>query len=452
MLKPAFFDSTDTIVALATPPGLGAIGVIRLSGEAAIKLCNQAFQGKDLEKAPTHTIHYGILKHQNQVIDEVLISIFRAPKSYTKENVVEISGHGSPYVLQKILGALLDLGARMAAPGEFTYRAFRNGRFDLVQAEAVADLIAADSAAAHRMAMHQLRGGFSGTLSELRIKLIDLASLLELELDFGEEDVTFADRQTLIETVNALISFVKPLLDSFEVGNALKNGVAVAIVGAPNVGKSTLLNALLNEEKAIVSELAGTTRDVIEDSMVYEGIRYRFIDTAGIRNSTDTIEQLGIERSKKMIAQADVILFVYDGNQSENQLQELHELVMQNTVPKIFIRNKSDLGISAALFENELPMTAKDKKGIDILLKQLHLLMQNAVRTDGAVTNLRHIQALNNTLEALYQAQQSLVLALSPDLIAHALRQCLHHIGLLTGEVTTDDILGNIFSKFCIGK
>ncbi|TAE30783.1 MAG: tRNA uridine-5-carboxymethylaminomethyl(34) synthesis GTPase MnmE [Cytophagales bacterium] len=454
----------EPIAALATAPGIGAIAVIRVSGEGAIELTNQIFRGKDLTQQPSHTAHFGTLRHPDGgIIDEVLVTVFRAPTSFTKEDVVEISCHGSDYIIRQILTRLTREGVRLARPGEFTQRAFLNGQFDLVQAEAVADLIAADSEASHRSALSQLRGGFSKKLKELRQQLIDFVALVELELDFGEEDVEFAKRDQLRGLMTDIRRVLHPLIESFAVGNAVKNGVPTVIVGKPNAGKSTLLNALLNEEKAIVSEIPGTTRDVIEDELFIDGIRFRLIDTAGLRHTTDTIEAIGVERTRQQMEKAALVVYLFDG--STTTPDELRDMVGDLEAagkPYLLVGNKADkilddgrrtldeiLGQSKIIW-----ISAKDQR-IDELKAALSARVRTdtAVQTDGAlITNARHLEHLTGTDEALARAINGLDAGVTADWLAMDLRVALRHLGELTGEVTTDDLLDSIFSRFCIGK
>jgi len=451
----------DTIVALATPSGVGAIGIIRLSGKDSILIANSIFKGKDLTKQATHTIHYGKIIDHGTVIDEVLISIFKAPKSYTKENVIEISAHGSPYILQKIIKLLLDKGARLAKAGEFTKRAFLNGQFDLAQAEAVADLISSDSQASHMAAINQMRGGFSEKIKSLREELIHFASLIELELDFAEEDVEFANRDHLVELIHKLQKEIGKLIDSFSYGNVIKNGVPTVIAGKPNAGKSTLLNTLIEEEKAIVSEIPGTTRDFIEDEIHIEGISFRFIDTAGIREARDKIEAIGVERTKQKMKAASVIIYLVDltVETTEQVLQEKAKLD-QLSIPYLLVGNKTDKLTSeeleryTSIFPEMIKISAATEENINQLKRALiNIIHLDDFKTgDTIVTNMRHIESLTNTQTALDDVLKGIDRQISGDLLAMDIRQALHYLGEITGEITTDDLLGNIFSKFCIGK
>jgi len=451
-------NNQDTIIALSTPSGSGAIGVIRLSGPDAISLTNSVFAGKDLEKQASHTLHFGLVKDGNQIVDEVVAGLFVAPKSYTKENVVEISCHGSNYIIQQIINLLISKGARAAKPGEFTLRAFLNGAFDLSQAEAVADLIASNSKASHDVAMQQMRGGFANELKALREQLIHFASMIELELDFAEEDVEFANREQLTKLVNKINHVLRRLISSFEMGNVIKNGVPIVIAGKPNVGKSTLLNALLNEERAIVSDIAGTTRDTIEDELTIGGIVFRFIDTAGIRDTADIIEALGVERTLEKMKQAKLIIYMADAAQSIAEIEEQVRGLAQLQIPYLILVNKADLISSEQrkAFENlnVVFISAKEKLGIDALkdtlLEQVNLHHINTSET--LVTNIRHVEALKQTENALQRVLDNVDNPVTSDFLAMDIKQALHYLGEITGTVTTDDLLENIFTKFCIGK
>jgi len=459
--KGAFGEFNDTIVALATPSGVGAIGIIRLSGINAINIANEIFNGKDLTEQKSHTIHFGKIMDGDRTIDEVLVSIFIAPKSYTKENVVEISSHGSPYILQKIIRLLLTKGVRLAKAGEFTKRAFLNGQFDLAQAEAVADLISSDSQASHMAAMNQMRGGFSRKIKSLREELIHFASMIELELDFAEEDVEFANRDELVTLIDKLQAEISRLIESFRYGNVLKNGVPTVIAGKPNAGKSTLLNTLLEEEKAIVSDIPGTTRDFIEDEIHIEGISFRFIDTAGIREARDKIEAIGVERTKQKMKAASVIIYLVDLTQeSSKDIQYEIDKLVQLGIPYLLAGNKTDQiskSTSAQLgdaFPEMIMISASTEDNIERLKESLiKLIHLEDFRTgDTIVTNMRHIESLTNTQSALDDVLRGIDDQISGDFLAMDIRQALHHLGEITGEITTDDLLGNIFSKFCIGK
>jgi tRNA modification GTPase len=450
---------SDTIVALATPAGVGAIGVIRLSGDRAIEIVNKVFQPKDLSVQASHTIHYGRIESAGRVYDEVVASLYIAPRSYTKENVVEISCHGSPFIQESILQLFVEQGARFARPGEFTQRAFLNGAFDLAQAEAVADVIAADSAAAQNAALHQLRGGFSKELAALREELIHFASLIELELDFGEEDVEFADRQDLEDLVNQLLANIRPLVASFRTGNAVKNGVATVIVGKPNAGKSTLLNALLNEDRAIVSDIAGTTRDSSEDEWTLGGIKFRLVDTAGLRETTDVIEALGVERTQAWVKKAQVVIYMADATtETPAGFAAGVDALGALDIPVIKLLNKvdqiADLSGFRSAIPDLIPISAKNRDGLNELeTALLNVIGLDQVSTNGTlVTNLRHYQQLLQTQETLEGVLAALKTGLTGDLIAQDLRYALHHLGEITGQISNDDLLKNIFGKFCIGK
>ena len=451
-------NNQDTIIALSTPPGSGAIGVIRLSGPDAITLTNAVFSGKDLEKQASHTLHFGLIKDGEQIVDEVVTGLYIAPKSYTKENVVEISCHGSNYIIQQIINLLIDRGARAAKPGEFTLRAFLNGAFDLSQAEAVADLIASNSKASHDVAMQQMRGGFATELKALREQLIHFASMIELELDFAEEDVEFANREQLRNLVTKINHVLHRLISSFEMGNVIKNGVPIVIAGKPNVGKSTLLNALLNEERAIVSDIAGTTRDTIEDELNIGGIVFRFIDTAGIRDTADIIEALGVERTLEKMKQAKLIIYMADAAQDVAEIEEQVRGLEQLAIPYLILINKADLIKTAQrkAFEalNVVFISAKEKSGIEelkeTLLEQVNLHHINTSET--LVTNIRHVEALKQTENALQRVLDNVDNPVTSDFLAMDIKQALHYLGEITGTVTTDDLLENIFTKFCIGK
>lgn len=460
--------SQETIVALASPSGAGAIAVIRLSGKDALTIAEQVFQsvsGKSISKQKTHTIHLGHIVDNGKIFDQVLLSIFKNPNSYTGEDVVEISCHGSTYIQQQIIQLLLRKGCRMAQAGEFTLRAFLNGKLDLSQAEAVADLISSDNEASHQIAMQQMRGGFSNEIAKLREELLNFASLIELELDFAEEDVEFADRTQFSNLLNRIEFVLKRLIDSFAVGNVIKNGIPVAIVGEPNVGKSTLLNALLNEERAIVSDIAGTTRDTIEDELVIDGIGFRFIDTAGIRETKDVVESIGIKKTFEKIEQAQVIIYLLDSLEfqvSSSKFQvELEKIKNQFPLkPLIIIGNKVD-GLSneevvnlKSQIENILLLSAKQKQGIEDLKNQLlSFVNTGALRNNETiVTNTRHYDSLLKALEEIQKVKFGMQSNLSSDLMAIDIKQALYYFGEITGEVTNDELLGNIFANFCIGK
>ncbi len=458
----------DTIVALATPSGAGAIAIIRLSGGEAISIAEQQFKsvsGKHLSKQNTHTIHLGHIVDDSITLDEVLISVFKNPNSYTGEDVVEISCHGSNYIQQEIIQLFLRKGCRMANAGEFTLRAFLNGKLDLSQAEAVADLIASDNAASHQIAMQQMRGGFSSEIAKLREELLNFASLIELELDFAEEDVEFADRtqfKALIERINFVL---KRLIDSFAVGNVIKNGIPVTIVGEPNVGKSTLLNALLNEERAIVSDIAGTTRDTIEDEITIGGIGFRFIDTAGIRETEDVVESIGIRKTFEKIDQAQVVVYLFDATDFETESSRFKVEIekIRNKYPQkplLIIANKVDkLNDASSVkikeeFNDIKLLSAKKGVGVEDLKETLLSFVNTGSlrNNDTIVTNSRHYDALLKSFEEIQKVKEGLETNLSGDLLAIDIRQALYHFGEITGEITNDDLLGNIFANFCIGK
>nr|WP_222166670.1 tRNA uridine-5-carboxymethylaminomethyl(34) synthesis GTPase MnmE [Edaphocola aurantiacus] len=449
----------DTIVALATAPAAGAIGVIRLSGDQAVPVANALFKGKDLSKQATHTLHFGtIIRPDGEIVDEVVIGLFLGGKSYTGEDTVEISGHGSLFVLNQIIELCVAKGARLAAPGEFTQRAFLNGKLDLAQAEAVADLIAAENKASHQVALSQMRGGISTELQGLRDKLIQFTALIELELDFSDEDVEFADRTAFKQLIADIQRHTGQLIDSFAYGNAIKNGVPVAIIGKPNAGKSSLLNALLKEERAIVSNIAGTTRDTIEEVMNIEGIPFRFIDTAGLRETEDVVEAIGVSKAKEKIAQAQIILHLYEDNDT-GLLQELADSLQGKIV--FSLRNKVDTPVTEetnAMQEegNMYLMDISAKTGYHLeLLKQQLLESVRGGFADSSViiTNTRHKEALMRAQEALEAVTHGLEIGLSGDLLAFHLKDALLHLGSITGKIDIDrDILGTIFGKFCIGK
>ncbi|MEO9870926.1 tRNA uridine-5-carboxymethylaminomethyl(34) synthesis GTPase MnmE [Ekhidna sp.] len=448
----------DTITALATPPGQGAIGIIRVSGPETISIVNELFKGKNLLEVASHTIHLGTIRNdQNEIIDEVLVSIFKGPHSYTKEDVIEISSHGSQYILQKVLSLLVTKGARLAKPGEFTQKAFLNGRFDLAQAEAVADLIASENASMQQTAMKQMRGGFSNEIKTLREQLVHFASMIELELDFAEEDVEFADRQGLIDLINKIQILIQSLIASFEYGNVIKNGVPTVIVGKPNAGKSTLLNALLNEEKAIVSDVAGTTRDFIEDQIYLDGIAFRFIDTAGIRETDDEVEIIGVRRTLEKMKQAGLVIYLFDlVNESIESIEEQLKGLLSSDVPFIIVGNKMDQADTflqdRLIKENAVFISAKEKNNLEALKERLKSFIDIPTQSNVVVTNARHLQSLQQTDDALNRVIEGINMQMSNDLVAQDIRSALFHLGEITGEVTTDDLLENIFSKFCIGK
>ena len=459
----------DTIVALATPSGSGAIAVVRLSGKDAISIADANFKSvvskKSLNNQETHTIHLGHIVEGEKTLDEVLVSVFKNPNSYTGEDVIEISCHGSSYIQQEIIQLFLRKGCRMATAGEFTLRAFLNGKLDLSQAEAVADLISSDNEASHQIAMQQMRGGFSSEIAKLREELLNFASLIELELDFAEEDVEFADRTQFKQLIERINFVLKRLIDSFAVGNVIKNGIPVAIVGEPNVGKSTLLNALLNEDRAIVSEIAGTTRDTIEDEISIGGIGFRFIDTAGIRETEDIVESIGIKKTFEKIEQSQVVIYLFDSSFSINNLKavKLEIEKIKNKYPQkplLIIANKIDqleatqLAKLNAEIENIKLLSAKSGFGVEQLTEALlNLINTGALRNNETiVTNSRHYDALLKAFEEIQKVQHGLETGLSGDLLAIDIRQALYHFGEITGEITNDDLLGNIFANFCIGK
>ena len=460
----------DTIIALATPSGIGAIAVIRLSGENAIDIVDRFFssvtKNKSLQSQKTHTIHLGHIIDNNRIIDEVLVSVFKNPNSYTGENVVEISCHGSVFIQQEILQLFLKNGCRMADNGEFTMRAFLNGKMDLSQAEAVADVIASNSEASHQMAIQQMRGGITNELKELRGQLLDFAALIELELDFSGEDVEFADRTKFRALVAKITSVLKRLIDSFAFGNAMKNGIPVAIIGEPNVGKSTLLNALLNEEKAIVSDIAGTTRDAIEDEVIINGVAFRFIDTAGIRETEDVVESIGIQKAYEKADKAQLVIFLVNSEKIQGNtsviLEEISQIQQRFSQKRLLvIANKIDnlpkehISEIKTILPNALLLSAKQKIGVDTLKEELTSLVNTGALSNNEtiVTNSRHFEALNNALESIQSVENGIELGISSDLFAVDIRECLRHLGNITGEYDVDkDILGHIFSNFCIGK
>ena len=450
-----YFNPEDTICAITTGGGMSAIAVIRISGDQAINITNSIFS-KDITNAKSHTIHFGTIVKKHNVIDEVLVSIFKNNSSFTGEESVEISCHGSVYIQNKITELLIEKGCRTATPGEFTMRAFKNGKLDLSQAESVADLISSENKTAHETALKQMRGGFSNTLQNLRKKLIDFASLIELELDFSEEDVEFADRKKFEDLLNLIIIELKKLITSFKLGNVIKNGIPVAILGAPNVGKSTLLNCLLNEEKAIVSNIAGTTRDAIEDELNIEGFKFRFIDTAGIRKTSDIIENLGIEKTIQKAETSNIILFLIDAKENiKKQLAELAKIKETNKDKLLIIVNKIDLNPKAKKnIKDGIFISAKNNEGIEILKKRLLTFVntKQLSNNETIVTNLRHYNELQLTLHEIHTIIEGMKKNVSGDFLAVNIRQALFHLGSITGEVTTDTLLGNIFKKFCIGK
>ena len=452
----------DTIVALATPPGIGAIAIIRLSGNKAFHIINMLFSSKDLSHKPSHTIHIGLIKEDENAIDEVVVSLFKGPKSYTGEDVVEISCHGSPYVQQQVLQACVHKGARIAKPGEYTQRAFLNGKLDLTQAEAVADLIASNTSASQKTALHNIRGGFSEVLKTLREELISFSALIELELDFSQEDVEFADRKKFYQIIQSAQATTANLLQSFQLGNVIKNGISVAIIGKPNAGKSTLLNTLLNEDRAIVSEIAGTTRDTIEEVVHINGILFRLIDTAGIReHSTDTIELVGIERSLEKMKSADVVLYIFDVNEiTKEELLVIANKLKENNNTLILAGNKADVFSNGSAKEkftgvdNIHFISAKNNSGIDALKDSLFKSTVNELPSSESVivTNARHHEALQQVKQSLNDIEHGLNNNVPGDLLALDIRRCLHYISEITGDISNEDVLDFIFSKFCIGK
>jgi tRNA modification GTPase len=465
-MSPAPF--TDTICALSTPPGTGAIAIVRLSGKEAFPITGKIFipanKNLSLETAASHTLHFGTIGSGDDLLDEVVVSLFRGPHSYTGDDVIEISCHGSPFIQQKLLELLITNGARMAEPGEFTLRAFLNGRFDLSQAEAVADLIASHSGTSHDLAIKQMRGGFSRKIKDLRARLIDFTSLIELELDFSEEDVEFANRPKLQELLEEILAELETLIGSFTIGNVIRTGIPVAIIGRPNVGKSTLLNAILNEEKAIVSDIPGTTRDAIEDTIVIGGYSFRFIDTAGLRESTDTIETIGIERTWQKIQGSTVILYLFDATTDtfddvKTAVEELSGMTGETLRHMILVGNKTDLleelprGFKEFMEYETVFVSAKRKENIHLLAESLlKFVVRENISEQTIVSNARHLEALQQALNAVQSTRSGLGSGIPTDLLSTDIRMALHHLGEITGEITTDEILGNIFSKFCIGK
>lgn len=451
----------DTIVALATANGVGAIGVIRLSGENAWNIANELFPSKDLLAQSSHTLHVGFLKYQDQLIDEVVVSLFRGPRSYTGENVVELSCHGSPLIQQQIIDICVASGARLAKPGEFTQRAFLNGKMDLTQAEAVADLIASNTEAARKTALQNMRGGFSAVLKTLRDQLLSFSALIELELDFSQEDVEFADRTQLNQLLQESSIKVSQLVQSFQLGNVIKNGVQVAIIGKPNAGKSTLLNALLQENRAIVSEIAGTTRDTIEETLNIDGIIFRLIDTAGIRDNTaDMIESIGVEKSLEKMRAADLVVYLFDVNtESRNDILSQINTFEQEQIQYVLVANKSDQASETTIqsfsdMENIIFIAAKNEENISALKQRLvdKVVSGDLHTEDTVVTNARHLASLKEVEKSLIDIRYGLDNNIPGDLVALDIRRCLHFLGEITGEITNEDQLDYIFSKFCIGK
>ncbi len=447
-----------TIIALSTPQGVGAIALIRLSGAKAIEEVNDVFKGKNLNEQKSHSLHFGKIMQGDEVLDEVVVGVYRAPNSYTSENIAEISCHASPFIINAIINLLLSRGVVLAKPGEFTMRAFLNGKLDLSQAEAVADLIASKSASAHKIAMNQMRGGFSNELAVLRKQLIDFAALIELELDFSEEDVEFADRSQLTLLIDTISLKIKTLLQTFETGNAIKNGIPIVIAGKPNVGKSTLLNTLLNEERAIVSAIAGTTRDTVEDELILNGITFRFIDTAGLRQTTDEIEAIGVARSLEKIKQAAIVLLISTPEQTLEEIIAQQKELADYEVKNILIINKADL-LNTENKQNYATLepvfiSAKNKTGIEELknklLQQINLASLND--NEVIVSNLRHAEALRETEKALAATKTGLASKISGDFVATDIRRALYHLGEITGSIANEDLLDSIFFNFCIGK
>jgi len=452
----------DTIVALATPPGIGALGVIRLSGKASVNIINDLFPSKDLNQQPTHSLHVGYLRQGAEVLDEVVISIYKTPRSYTGEDVVEISCHGAPFIHQQVINACIEGGARLAKPGEFTQRAFLAGKLDLTQAEAVADLILSNTTAAHKAALSAIRGGFSKTLKSLRDQLLTFSALIELELDFAGEDVEFADRTQLKNLVAAAKHQTRLLLQSFKLGNVIKNGVSVAIVGKPNAGKSTLLNALLKEDRAIVSEIAGTTRDTVEEVINIEGILFRLIDTAGIRShATDAIENAGIERSREKMRRSDLVVYLFDVAEiSADELLIIKKELQQQNVPFLLVGNKTDSFKEQpatgkfSTIDDVIFISAKTEVHLNVLQSRMvNMVLQDKVQAENIiVTNARHFHALQEVHVSLTDVAEGLENGLASDLVSLDIRRCLQYLGEITGEITNEDQLDYIFNKFCIGK
>jgi tRNA modification GTPase len=457
-----YTDWDDTIVAMATPPGIGAIAVIRLSGNKSFEIINRIFPGKDVTAQASHTLHVGFLKDDDKILDEVVLSLFKGPKSYTGEDVIEISAHGSPFIQQQIIDTCIKYGARLAKPGEFTQRAFLKGKMDLTQAEAVADLIASNTNASLKTALNNIRGGFSAQLKELREQLVKFSALIELELDFSQEDVEFADRKQFYELIKQLSQSTDQLINSFQLGNVIKNGVSVAIVGKPNAGKSTLLNVLLNESRAIVSDIAGTTRDTIEEIINIDGILFRLIDTAGIRqHSTDTIEKIGMEKSLEKIRTADIVLYLFDATEeTADELSKRAADFKKENIKYLFVANKVDKDDEAVLrnkfstIEHVIFISAKHSRHTEVLKeKMIDMVMAGKVQPENTiVTNARHYHALKEVAKSLIEIKNGLDNKLPGDLLALDIRRCLHYLGEITGDITNDDLLDYVFSKFCIGK
>lgn len=450
----------DTIVAQSTPYGESAIGLIRLTGKKSLEIVNKLFPEKDLNKVKSHTIHYGNLEYKKEIIDEVLVSIFKEPKSYTKENLVEISSHGSTLIMKKIISATTDLGARIADKGEFTFRSFLNGNMDLSQAEAVSDLISSKSENSHRIAINHIKGVFSDKIKELRKELINFSSLLELELDFSEEDVEFANREELDNTLDEINNYCDILIDSFRLNNVIKDGINVIILGKPNVGKSTILNGLLNEEKAIISEIPGTTRDIIEDTITIGGNLVRFIDTAGLRKTDDKIEKIGINKALKKSKEASIVLYIIDLNDTNiDSVESELKTKYLNNKNVIVVGNKSDLKVDNKLInyfssKNHFTMSGINEKDIHKLNDVIsNFISKNLIREDSSIMiNERHYSCLNKVKESIENVKKNIANKSNTDLLAMDIKYALNHLGEITGEITNDEILGNIFSKFCIGK
>ena len=450
----------DTIVAQSTPPGIGAIGIIRLSGKNSIKIVNTLFPSKDLSKVDSHTIHYGNIENKGLIIDEVLVSIFKEPNSYTKENIVEISCHGADFIIKKILSLTIILGARVADKGEFTFRSFLSGNIDLSQAEAVSDLISSNSENSHKIAINHIKGVFSNKIKKLREDLINLSSLLELELDFSEEDVEFANRDQLKNLLNEILSFNNLLLDSYKLNNVIKDGINVLILGKPNVGKSTILNGLIEDDKAIISDIPGTTRDVLEDTITIGGNLLRFIDTAGIRETEDKIEKIGIKKALNQIDNASLILYIIDLNNTDSKSlnSEINSEFLKNK-NVIYVGNKADLKIEKDIINlfkknNFLMISANNSIELINLKDKIDLFItKNLINEDSSIMiNERHFSSLTNVNESINNVKKNLNNKSNTDLLALDIKYALNHLGEITGEVTNDEILGNIFSKFCIGK
>lgn len=458
----------DTICALATANGIGAIGIIRISGDDAIAISAKIFDGKNLENAPSHTVHYGFIKDGEEVIDEVMVSVFKAPKTFTAEDSVEISFHGSPHIAKKILEVLIKNGARMAKAGEFTMRAFMNGRIDLSQAESIADLIASENEASRKVALSQLKGGITNEISFLRTDLLNFVSLIELELDFAEEDVEFADRSALNQLLDKIETKLNSLIESFQYGNAIKNGTAVAIIGKPNAGKSTLLNALLKEERAIVSNIAGTTRDTIEEILHIKGHAFRLIDTAGLRETTDEIEAIGVQKAKEKVENANILVYLADAaTESFSEDIEMIKSLQRDDLKLIICATKIDEVLphqyerAESIFRNEISqefdfitISAVENQNMQDLKDELSSYVEQlkSEESNVVITNQRHYEALGKSLEAVDKVKDAITTQISTELLAYELRNALEHLGEISGEVTNDEVLGNIFSKFCIGK